>query len=142
MKTLKSIILGLALVAVCGIARANNNPEVVNASTTHAIDTYVDAMTRGKLSGLNGVLDQSVKFSMLRGKQVISFTKKEMLDFLQANKNVEQLCTTNTSVVESNADISVVRVDMQFDGFVRTNYVTLANTGNGWKITNVYSVFK
>ncbi len=25
--------------------------------------------------------------------------------------------------------------------FVRSNYVTIANTGNGWKITNVYSVF-
>ena len=141
MKTLKSIILGLALLIVCGVAKAADNA-AFSYSKTHAIDTYVDAMTRGELNGLNDVLDQSVKFSMLKGKNVISFTKKEMVDFLQSNKNVEQTCTTSTSVVESNDDISVVKVDMQFDGFVRTNYVTLTNTGNGWKITNVYSVFK
>jgi hypothetical protein len=31
---------------------------------------------------------------------------------------------------------------MKYEGFTRSNYVTLANTSEGWKITNVYSVFK
>jgi hypothetical protein len=142
MKTLKSLILGLSLLIVCGVAKASENPAEGTVSKNYAINTYVDAMTRGRLNGLNDVLDQGAKFSMLRGKNVISFTKKQMLDYLNTNKNVEQNCTTNTAVVESNDDISVVKVDMQFDGFVRTNYITLANTGSGWKITNVYSVFK
>jgi hypothetical protein len=33
-------------------------------------------------------------------------------------------------------------VDMKFENFVRSNYVTIANTPSGWKITNVHSVFK
>jgi hypothetical protein len=107
----------------------------------YAINTYIDAMTRGRLNGLNDVLDKTASFSMLRGKTVLSFSKKEMLDFLESNKNVEQTCTTNTTIIESDANIAVVKVDMKFDGFVRCNYVTVANTGNGWKITNVYSVF-
>ncbi len=140
MKTLKSILLGLALLAV-GTAVKANNANDGTLTENHAINTYVDAMTRGKLQGLNDVLDQSAQFSMLRGKTVLSFSKKQMLDFLQANKNTEQTCTTSTSVVESNANIAVVKVDMKYEGFVRSNYVTIANTGNGWKITNVYSVF-
>jgi hypothetical protein len=140
MKTLKSILLGVALLAVGTAVRANNTNDGT-LTENHAINTYVDAMTRGKLQGLNDVLDQSAQFSMLRGKTVLSFSKKQMLDFLQANKNTEQTCTTSTSVVESNANIAVVKVDMKYEGFVRSNYVTIANTGNGWKITNVYSVF-
>lgn len=140
MKTLKSIILGLALLVICGAAKAGNN-EATSASKNYAINTYVDAMTRGRLNGFNDVLDQSAKFSMLRGKQVVSVSKKDMLDYLGQNKNVEQACTTNTEVVESDENVSLVKVNMQFDGFVRSNYITLANTGNGWKITNVYSVF-
>ena len=140
MKTLKSILLGLALLAVGTAVKANNTNDGT-LTENHAINTYVDAMTRGKVQGLNDVLDQSAQFSMLRGKTVLSFSKKQMLDYMQANKNTEQTCTTSTSVVESNANIAVVKVDMKYEGFVRSNYVTIANTGNGWKITNVYSVF-
>jgi Putative lumazine-binding len=140
MKTLKLTILGLALMAVCGTVKAKNTNDGT-LTKNYAINTYVDAMTRGKLQGLNDVLDKSAQFSMLRGKSVLSFSKKQMLDYLQANKNTEQTCVTSTSVIESDANIAVVKVDMKYDGFVRSNYVTIANTGNGWKITNVYSVF-
>jgi predicted outer membrane protein len=141
MKTLKSIMLGLLLLVVCGAAKATGT-DAEKLTKNYAINTYIDAMSRGRLDGMKDVLAPDAAFSMLRGKQVESFTKKQMLDYMQANKNVEQACTVSTSVVESNADISLVKVDMKFDGFVRSNYVTLANTGDGWKITNVYSVFK
>jgi hypothetical protein len=144
MKTLKSIIIALALVIVCGVAKAAKTIDNDEGSLlkNYAINTYIDAITHGRLNGFNEVLDATVKFSMLRGKQVISFSKNDMMDYLNANQNIELTCTTNTEIVESDANISVVKVDMRFDGFVRSNYVTMANTGNGWKITNVYSVFK
>jgi ketol-acid reductoisomerase len=141
MKTLRSILLGLSLLTIVTAAKASK-PEAAFFTTNHAINTYIDAITRGRLDGFNDVLEPTAKFSMLRGKQVLSFSKEEMLNFLGQNKNVEQVCTTSTSIVESNADITVVKVDMHYDNFIRSNYVTIANTGNGWKITNVYSVFK
>lgn len=143
MKTLKSIILGLALLVICGSVQANTPTlERDNLTKTYAVNTYVNAMTRGKLDGFNEVLDKSVKFSMLRGKNMLTFDKKEMLTYMKKDKDLSLACTTSTSIVESNADVAVVRVDMQFDGFVRSNYLTVANTTEGWKITNVYSVFK
>ncbi|WPU93405.1 nuclear transport factor 2 family protein [Mucilaginibacter sabulilitoris] len=142
MKTLKSIVLGLALLIVCGVAKANIYTDGENLTQDYAISTYIDAMTHGKLKGLNEVLDSDVKFSMLRGKTVLNFTRNEMLESLNASKNVEQECTTTTSVVESNEAMAVIKVDMQFQGFLRSNMVTVTNTGKGWKITNVYSIFK
>ena len=140
MKTLRSIMLGLALLAFCGIAKANTTPDG-KLTKNYAINTYVDAMTRGRLNGLNDVLDKSVAFNMVRGKQVLSFDKQQMLDYLKTGKNTEQMCITNTTVVENNDQVAIVKVDMQYDGFTRSNYLTIAHTGNGWKITNVYSVF-
>jgi hypothetical protein len=141
MKSLKSIVLGLALLVVCGAAKANNINDN-KLTPNYAINTFVDAMTRGKLAGLNDVLDKTAEFNILRGKTVLSFSKNQMLEFLNSNKNIEQTCTTSTSIVESNANVTIVKVAMKYDDFVRNNYVTIANTGNGWKITNVYSVFK
>jgi hypothetical protein len=140
MKTLRSIMLGLAMLAFCGAVKANTNDNG-KLTQTYAVNTYLDAMTRGRLGGLSDVLDNSASFSMVRGKQVLSFDKKQMLDYFKTTRNTEQLCTASTSVVESNASIAIVKVDMKYANFTRSNYVTIANTGNGWKITNVYSVF-
>lgn len=142
MKTLKSMMFGLALLMVCGTLNANAKPIGDNLTKTYAVNTYINAITRGKLDGLNEVLDKSVKFSMLRGTDMLSFDKKEMLGFMRNDRNVQQTCLTSTHVVESSNDVAVVRVDMRYDNFTRSNYVTVANTGAGWKITNVYSVFK
>jgi len=141
MKTLKTIALGLALLATVFTANAKEKP-AERLTRNYAINTYVDAMSRGRIQGLNEVLDATAKFSMLRGTQVYSYSKDEMLKFLKGNQNVEQTCTVSTSVVENNENINVVKVDMKYDSFVRSNYVTVANTGEGWKITSVYSVFK
>jgi len=141
MKTLKSIALGLILLtAFCAAQASDISAEKL--SKRYAINTYVDAMTQGKLAGFNEVLDPSVKFSMLRGTQILSFSKSEMMDFMKNNKNVRQSCNVSTTEVENNDNVTVVRVDMKYEYFVRSNYITIANTGNGWKITNVYSTFK
>src|SRR5476651_1404010 len=120
MKNLKSIMLGLALLLVVGAASAAGPTPAL--SKNYVINTYVDAMTRGKLTGIADVLDKNAKFNMLRGTQVMSFDKKEMMDYLKANKNVEMECTTNTSIVESNADIALVKVDMKYNNSTRSNY--------------------
>src|SRR4051812_32606086 len=115
MKTLKSIALGLALLATVCVAKAADKP-VERLTKNYAINTYIDAMSRGKLQGMSEVLDATAKFSMLRGTKVMSYGKAEMLGFLKANQNIEQTCTISTSVVENNDDVSVVKVDMQYDG--------------------------
>ncbi|MGZ3873037.1 MAG: nuclear transport factor 2 family protein [Mucilaginibacter sp.] len=141
MKTLKSIVLAVALLVVCGAANAKNIDDG-KLTTNHAINTYLDAMTPGKLAGLEDVLDKSAEFSMLRGKTVLSFSRADMMEYFKSNKNIEQTCTTSTSIVESNDNVAIVKVSMKYGDFTRSNYVTIANTGKGWKITNVYSVFK
>ena len=142
MKTLRTLMIGIALFAVCTAAKATTHTDEANMSKNFAINTYIDAMTRGKAEGMNEVLDPTVKFTILRGKNVLSFSKKDMLDYLKTDKDVEQDCTTSTEIEQDDAAQSVVKIDMKYNGFVRSNYVTLANTGNGWKIINVYSVFK
>jgi hypothetical protein len=141
MKTLKSVTLAFALLVTCSFVKANDVPEI-KLTKTHAINTYLDAMTLGRIENLSQVIDPCAKFSILRGKTIMSFTKQEMTDYLEGEKNIQQQCTTKTQVIESNSDMAVIRVDMKFADFTRSNYVTVANTGGAWKITSVYSVFK
>ncbi|WP_295767829.1 nuclear transport factor 2 family protein [uncultured Mucilaginibacter sp.] len=141
MKTLKSLVAGLALLVIANVVKAEE-PNVARLTKSYAVSTYVNMMTRGLNAGLSDVFESNAKINILRGKQVLSFSKAEMLTFAGDNKNIQQNCTTSVTEVESNADMAIVKVDMKYEKFTRTNYVTIANTGEGWKITNVYSVFK
>jgi len=148
MNTLKSIIAGLALVVVCNAATANNSgPNLVKThaveklTRTHAIDIYLDAMTQGKVSGLNDVLDKSATFNMVIGKKLRSFNKKQMLNYVKNSKNTEQNCTIRTSIIKNDARVEIVKVDMKYNNLFRSNYITIADTGEGWKIIKVYTVF-
>jgi hypothetical protein len=143
MKTLKTIILGLATVVTFGAANAKNIlPNNEKISVNYAVSTYVNAMAHGQNMGLDAVIDNNCKFTMLRGKSMLSFNKAQLMESFQSNQNVDQQCKTSVSVNETNADITVVKVNMEYAGFTRINYVTLTNTVDGWKISNIYSVFK
>jgi len=142
MKTLK-LFIALALMPLQFVtAKSAQRNDDGMFTKTHAIDTYIDAITRGRLSGFDAVLDSSVKFtSLITKNRLQSFNKKQMLGFLQKIKNVEENCTTSTEIIQNTPDMVVAKVDMKFETFVRSNYVSIANTHNGWKIINVYSVF-
>ncbi|NCD71483.1 nuclear transport factor 2 family protein [Mucilaginibacter agri] len=143
MKTLKSIAIAACLFMTVGFAKAA--PKTIDdnaASANSAVNTYVAAVSQGKTEGFGKVVDPSAQFSILQGKNILSFSKADMMAFVKENKNINQECKTSTSVVESNPDMTVVKVDMDYGNFVRTNYVTLNNMAGTWKITNVYSVVK
>lgn len=142
MKTLKSLIAALVLFVGFTSAKAATAPDAVLPSQDYVVYTYVNAMVHGNLTGIGDVLDQNVKFNMVRGKKIISVGKDEIMSYLKDTQNINQECSVSTSVVESNTELTVVKVSMQYADFVRTNYVTIANTADGWKITNVHSVFK
>ncbi len=76
MKTFQSVTLTLALLITCSFAKAKGVPSE-NLTKTHAVNTYIDAMTRGRVSNLSQVIDQSAKFDIQRGNTVLSYNKKE-----------------------------------------------------------------
>ena len=142
MKTLKALIVLALLPIQFAAAKSTHKQDDGMFTRTHAIDTYIDAVTRGRLQGFDDVLDSSVKFTMLISKNRLkSCDKKEMLNFLNKLGHVDENCTTSTAIIQTTPDMVVARVDMRFETFIRSNYVSIANTHKGWKIINVYSVF-
>jgi hypothetical protein len=140
MKTLKSIMLGLVLLAATITANAAPINEDIS-SQNYAVTTFINAITKGKVDDLSNVLDKTMSFNVLRGQAVRTFSKDELLGYLQNDKGVKLNCITSTSVVESNAKLEVVKVDIKSHGLTRSNLLTLANTANGWKIVNIYTMY-
>lgn len=140
MKTLRSLLAATCMVlSLCSFV--NQEPSVNKLSLDYALKTYVDAISSGKVKAFAEILDSEVKFTVTHGEKIINYNRSQMLDWMKSTENVIQNCITDYSVVEQNATQAIIKVTMKYEAFSRINYVTMAQTNKGWKITNVSSVF-
>ena len=77
MKTLKSIMLGLALL-VAGIATAADKQTASTLSKNEVLNIYVNAVIHGKIAGVENILSAGVKHSIFRGDKEFKLDKKQI----------------------------------------------------------------
>lgn len=116
-------------------------PDDEKLTVNYAINTYVNAISHGQSKGLMDIIDNDLKFSMVAGNQTINYNKDQYLESLKTAENIEQQCTTTTTITGNTPNTTVVTVDMKYQDFTRTSYVTLTKSAKGWKITEIYSLF-
>lgn len=140
MKTLKTLTAALLmLVSVSTFAADGKKNEKFEMN--YALKTYIEAVTHGKISTLSEVLDSEVKLTTTRGEKIINQSRVELLKRLKLNENIIQNCETQVNIVESNPTLTVVKVSMKYINFTKVDYISLANTTKGWKITSISSSF-
>jgi hypothetical protein len=142
MKTLKAMVMGLALLLVCGVSQAASVTNHNNSTKDEVIDAYLNAVVHGKINGLSDIVDDEAQFNMKRGSSVNTLNKSQILNSLKSSENVEQDCQCTKTVMQDSEDMSVIKVDMKYNDFTRTDVITAQRIGNGWKITKVETSFK
>jgi Putative lumazine-binding len=142
MKMLKSIMLGIAMVAVCGVANAKSIKSDEPLTENYVISTYVAAITQGNLKDFNRILDNDVTFSSTEKTEVKALDKDDVIANVKANEGVKQECIVATSKVKETGDGTVYQIDMKYADHTRTDMVTIVEGANGWKVTDVNSTFK
>ncbi len=138
MKTLKSIMFGLALVMATTIANANVKHYVPNTlSKSDVVSVYTNAVMHGNLQNLEAALASDVEYNMYRGSKVYKLNKQALIDSFKASENVEQTCQYTTSIISDVDKTMVIRLDQQYEGYVRSSVITIKQQGNDWKITKI-----
>jgi hypothetical protein len=133
MKTLKALMMGLALLLVCSISQAAPISHG-NSTKDQVIDTYLNAVVHGKLDGVSDAIDDDAQFAIKRGEHINTLTKAQIMDALKTNVNVEQDCQCTKSVMQDD--------DMKYADYIRTDIITAEPVGAGWKVTKVETSFK
>jgi hypothetical protein len=136
MKTLKSIMLGLALLIISGVAQAAK-PAPVKLSKSDVVNLYVDASIHGKLTGLANAISEDVVFNIVRGANTITANKKQLLNYFKSSENIEQKCEVKTTTVAEDDDATTIKLEMKYENSTRVSLISLNNTYEGWKITKV-----
>jgi hypothetical protein len=141
MKTLKAMMMGLALLVFCGVANAGVKVSH-NPTKDEVVDTYVNAVTHGDLKGLDDAIDNDAQFNTKRGDHVNTLNKGQLLDDLKANAGTQQDCKCTATVVQDTDDTFTKKVEMNYGDFTRTDVITAQRAGDGWKITKVETSYK
>jgi len=136
MKTLKSVLAGIALLFVCVAANAAVKPVTDALTRNDVVNIYIDAITKGNTSDLGKVLDDSFHYDMQRGDNVNSLNKGQLLDYLKNNTATDASVTTTTSIVQEDIDVATIKVEFKYSDYTRVDRVTLTK-GNDWMITGV-----
>jgi len=143
MRILKSIMLGIAMVAICGLANAKTIKSGDEPLTeNYVISTYVAAITQGTIKDFNRILDADVTFSSTSKSGVTPLDKDDVIANVKANEGVKQECTVSSTKVKETGDGTVYQIDMKYSDHIRTDMVTIVEGSNGWKVTDVNSSFK
>ncbi|QQD12278.1 nuclear transport factor 2 family protein [Sphingobacterium sp. UDSM-2020] len=149
MRTLAKTFAAAALIAVSTFTMAagklelaNPKKAVVNLSTADlAIDHYVAVMTAGQSAGVEQLFttDFSQKVQASEDK---TNSRSEVISFLKKQKGEQLNCKTSTTIVQESADYMIAKVTMQFEGFTKTDLVTLVNDGGNWKVSQSINSYK
>jgi hypothetical protein len=141
MKTLQTLTAAV-LIILSTSAFAIDETATEKLSINYALQTYLDALSYGKIKGLSEIMDKDAKLTMNDGKKIITFNKAEILKTLKYAENTSQNCDTQFEVIEQSASQTIVKVTLKYPDFYRVNFISLSSTSTGWKITNISSVFK
>ncbi|MXV17807.1 hypothetical protein [Hufsiella ginkgonis] len=143
MKTLTIAFAACLMAATAFGAKADGTRTATDKmSMKYAVTIYIDAFSQGKLTGLAEILDENVKLTTSSGTDIRTYSKSDIIYMLKPTRDVEQNCKTSYSVIESLPNQVVVKVNMKYNAFTKVNYVTMAQTVKGWKITNISTVFQ
>jgi Tfp pilus tip-associated adhesin PilY1 len=141
MKTLKSVLTAIALLFVCVAVNATIKPIVTKPTKNDVVNFYIDAIAHGKTNNLNNILDDELQFNIMRGANVNTLNKGQLIDYLKNNTPTDETVTATATVAQEDDNSSVVKVEFKYADYTRTDLVTLENS-NGWVITKVQSSFK
>ena len=83
MKTLKAMVMGLALLLVCAVSQAAPAAGH-NLSKDEVLNTYLNAVVHGKTAGIDDAIDDDATFYMKRGDNVNTLTKSQIISALKA----------------------------------------------------------
>ncbi|MNL07005.1 putative lumazine-binding protein [compost metagenome] len=120
----------------------NSKKATVNLSTKDlAIDHYVAVMTQGQSAGVEQLFTSDFSQKVHASNDQTN-SRSEVISFLKKQKGEQLNCKTSTTIVEQSSGYMLAKVTMQFDGFTKTDLVTLVNDGGNWKVSQSINSYK
>jgi len=139
MKTLKISIVAIALLFAGVTANAVEKSNSGKPTKEDVVNSYISAISSGSTKDLGKILEDDMQFNSKRGNNVNTIGKDQLLEEMK-NATATTPIKTSTTVIQDGDDSEQVKVVFNYDGYSRTDIVTLNHTLD-WAINSVTSSY-
>ncbi|MFC6100439.1 nuclear transport factor 2 family protein [Olivibacter domesticus] len=112
------------------------------AAINLTLEQYTNAVSKGQVAGIDQLFCEQFHQRYTGKKKTFIFNKSELVGFLKGNKNFQQDCETDYSIVDENNGMAIAKVTMKYRNFSRVDYVTISQNGVGYQISQIVSTFE
>lgn len=140
MKTLKLMLVGIALLFTSVAANAIVKHVNSEPSQSDVVNMYINAVKTGTTTDLVKRLEDDMQFNIKRGENVNTLNKTQLLNYLQNNTVANAVISTNTTVLSDDGNFAHVKVEFKYDGYTRVDEIKLSKS-SGWRIASIDSTF-
>ncbi|OOG16354.1 hypothetical protein BWD42_21705 [Sphingobacterium sp. CZ-UAM] len=148
MRTLVKTFAAAALIAVSTFAMAAEGPGSKSAKANFnlstadfALEHYVAVTTEGESAGVEQLF--AADFSQkIQSSNAQNLSREAVVKSLKRQKGEKLNCEVKTQVLEESADYRIAKVTLKFEGFTKTDLVTLEREGSCWKVSKSINSYK
>ncbi|MBE8714466.1 nuclear transport factor 2 family protein [Sphingobacterium hungaricum] len=104
------------------------------------VDAYIETATLGKTAKGEYIFADHFQHRV-NGSKSQNFNKKQVVKFLSAQEGYVQNCASSYQIIESDSNYTIAKVQMKYDNFTRTDYVTMTLANDAWQIDQVVTSY-
>ncbi|QNL50473.1 nuclear transport factor 2 family protein [Olivibacter sp. SDN3] len=142
MKTLIRLFFAAIIIsATAAFARAETKA-INKVASASVVDRYIEIVAKGNTLNVEAIFSNQFTQQVANKGKVVQHNRAQVIGFLKKQPNIQQNCETAYTMIEQGNDSAIAKVEMQYEGFTRVEYVTLSNEGGRWKVSQVLSTYQ
>lgn len=138
----KTFALAVLVIGLTFSALAIEKEKLNTAIVENVVEAYINTTVKGDITHINALFGESFtqRFNTEYNQPAVS--RSSYIKQLKNQKGITFQCDSNYEIVEQVGKYSLVKVNLDFVNFTRTDYVTLIDNDNGWEIAEVNTVYE
>ena len=129
----------MMVLSLSSFANEKTNPSLSGPSASIVAD-YLNASVLGHQNDIKEMLADNFEYFNTANKQKSS--KEEYVKFLNETNNSKYDCVYTYEVLDQTGKSAVAKATFKFDNFTRVDILSLQETAEGWKISEVITNYK
>ncbi|MGB7527192.1 nuclear transport factor 2 family protein [Sphingobacterium cellulitidis] len=113
-----------------------------NAVVENVVDAYINSSVKGDVEHVDNLFADNFSLKYNTEYNQAPLSKSSYIKQIKGQKGVTFNCDSDYQIVEKAGKYSLAKVTLNFSNFKRTDYLTMVQDNEGWKITEVNSVFE
>lgn len=113
-----------------------------NAVVENVVDAYINSSVKGDVEHVDNLFADNFSLKYNTEYNQAPLSKSLYIKQIKGQKGVTFNCDSDYQIVEKAGKYSLAKVTLNFSNFKRTDYLTMVQDNEGWKITEVNSVFE